>query len=76
MYKVREQEGRAGPAWRLWCQWKGEEMGKGDGRVNAVQILCAHVCKCKNTCCVHMYVNAKIHVGTVPGMVGEGAGGE
>jgi hypothetical protein len=26
--------------------------GKGGGRVNTMQILCAHVCKCKNeTCC-------------------------
>jgi hypothetical protein len=26
----------------------GEEVGKGHGKVNMVQILCAHVCKWKN----------------------------
>jgi hypothetical protein len=26
----------------------GEEVRKGCGRVNIVQILCTHVCKCKN----------------------------
>jgi hypothetical protein len=31
-----------------WYQWWWEEMGKGFGRVNVLQILCPHVCKWKN----------------------------
>jgi hypothetical protein len=30
---------------------KEEEVGKGHGRVNIVQILCTHVCKWKNNTC-------------------------
>jgi hypothetical protein len=44
-----------------WYQWKGEEVGKGCGRVNIVQILCTHVCKWKMR-----------PVETIPGMGGEG----
>jgi hypothetical protein len=29
---------------------RGEKLGKGQGKVNIVQILCTHVCKCKNDC--------------------------
>jgi hypothetical protein len=41
-YKIREQEGGTGPVWRGWYQWEGEEVGKGCGRMNTVQILCTH----------------------------------
>jgi hypothetical protein len=30
---------------------RGEEGEKGSGRVNIVQILCTHVCKCRNDTC-------------------------
>jgi hypothetical protein len=30
-----------------------EDMGKGCGRVNMVQILCTHVCKWKNETCLN-----------------------
>jgi hypothetical protein len=52
LYKIREQEGRISLAWGEghWYQW--EEVGKGCGRVNILQILITHVCKWKNdTCC-------------------------
>jgi hypothetical protein len=44
-----EQVLRAGVG--IWYQWEGEEVGKGCGRVNIVQILCTHVCKWKNETC-------------------------
>jgi hypothetical protein len=47
-YKIREQEGRKGTA------GNGGSVpvaGKGYRRVNAVQILCTHVCKYKNDTC-------------------------
>jgi hypothetical protein len=44
-YKIREQTGRTGPAWGDSYQVSGEEVGKGYGRVNVVQILCTHVYK-------------------------------
>jgi hypothetical protein len=31
-----------------WCQWEGVESGKGHGRINIVQIVCTHACKCVN----------------------------
>jgi hypothetical protein len=34
-----------------WYQLRGEEMGKGYGRVNIVQILCTHVWKWKKDTC-------------------------
>jgi hypothetical protein len=40
---------------------RGEEVGKGCGRVNMVQILCTHVCKWKTR-----------SVETIPGMGGGG----
>jgi hypothetical protein len=52
-YKIGEQEGRTGPA-----QGSGEELvgtserrevvRKGSRRVNTVQKMCTHECKCKN----------------------------
>jgi hypothetical protein len=37
-YKIREQEGRTGPTLGCWYQWEGEEVKKGCGRVDIVQI--------------------------------------
>jgi hypothetical protein len=36
-YKIREQEGRTGPPWGDWYQWKGEEFGEKvwEGEYNA-----------------------------------------
>jgi hypothetical protein len=53
IYKGREQEGKIGPGegvQEVGTSGRGEEVGKGHGRVNMVQILCTHVCKWKNTC--------------------------
>jgi hypothetical protein len=43
-YKIGEQEGRTG--WRegSWYQW--EKAGKESRKVNIVQNMCTHVCKC------------------------------
>jgi hypothetical protein len=35
-----------------WQQWEPGGGGERGGRVNMVQIVCTHVCKCNNeTCC-------------------------
>jgi hypothetical protein len=36
LFQIREQETGTGPAWgeSSWYHWKGEEVGKGNGRVN------------------------------------------
>jgi hypothetical protein len=63
IYKIREQEGRTGPAqeMRAGTSRRGEVVGKGGWMVNTVQK------------CVHMYVNAKlIPVETIPGIGAEG----
>jgi hypothetical protein len=36
---------------RVHTSGRGEEVGKGHGRVNMVQMLCTHVCKWKNVTC-------------------------
>jgi hypothetical protein len=49
-YKIGEQD-RTGPAGEGWHQWErggGRERGR---RMNMVQIMCTHVCKCKNDTC-------------------------
>jgi hypothetical protein len=43
-YKIREQEGETGPVWGVGISGQVEDVGKGHGRVNMVQILCTHVC--------------------------------
>jgi hypothetical protein len=45
VYKFREQEGRTGPSCRSWYHERREEVRKGCGRVNVVQILYTHVHK-------------------------------
>jgi hypothetical protein len=52
-YKIREQEGRIGPPQGRggWYQWEGEVVGKGSQRVNMVQKMCTHICKCKKETC-------------------------
>jgi hypothetical protein len=48
-YKIREQEGRAGPAWEEGGNGRRKKVvEKGCRRINMVQILCTHVCKSKN----------------------------
>jgi hypothetical protein len=34
-----------------WHLWQGEVLGKRDRRINMVQKMCTHVCKCKNDTC-------------------------
>jgi hypothetical protein len=46
-YKMGEQEGRTCPFWGVDTSERGEDVGKGCGRVNMVQILSTHVCKWK-----------------------------
>jgi hypothetical protein len=54
-YKIREQEGRIGPALGRqvgrYFLWEGEVARKRGRRVTTVQNMCAHVCKCKNDSC-------------------------
>jgi hypothetical protein len=50
-YKIREQQGVTGPAWRGCYQWEGDNVGKWWRMVNMVQILSTHVCKWKNETC-------------------------
>jgi hypothetical protein len=51
-YKIVEQEGKTGPAQGGgWYQWEGEVAGKRGRRMNKMQKLCTHVCKCKNSTC-------------------------
>jgi hypothetical protein len=50
-YKIRKQEGGTGLVWGVGISGSVEEVGKGFGRVNIVQILCIHVCKWKNDTC-------------------------
>jgi hypothetical protein len=45
-YKIREQEGGS-PSWGGLYQGEGEDVRKGCGRVNMVEVLCTHVCKWK-----------------------------
>jgi hypothetical protein len=46
-YKMGKQKGRTCPAWGIGISGR-EEVEKGHGKVNIVQMLCTHVCKCKN----------------------------
>jgi hypothetical protein len=58
--KIGEQEGRTGPVCGVGTSGSGEEVGKGCGKVNMVQILCTY------------YINGKmIPVETIPGMGGK-----
>jgi hypothetical protein len=51
-YKIREQEGRTGPAQRnVDPNERGVVGRKGDKKVNKVQKMYTHVCKCKNDTC-------------------------
>jgi hypothetical protein len=35
-----------------WHQWEGEGAGKGGRKLNTMQQICIHACKCNNdTCC-------------------------
>jgi hypothetical protein len=49
VYKMGEQEGETGPGGDT--SGRVEEVGKGRGRVNMIQILCTHVYTCKNDTC-------------------------
>jgi hypothetical protein len=53
LYKIGEQEGRIGHSggWGVGTSQKGGWQGKGGRRVNMMQIVCTHVCKCKNDTC-------------------------
>jgi hypothetical protein len=48
-YKIREQEGRIGPALGggIDTSEREEVVGKGSRRVNMVKIMYTHACKCK-----------------------------
>jgi hypothetical protein len=51
-YKIGEQEGRkCHPGVGVGTCMRGEEVRKGFGRVNIIQMLCTHVCKWKNYVC-------------------------
>jgi hypothetical protein len=45
IYKIGEQEIRTGSGGEVGISGRGEEVGKGCGKVNIVQILRTHVCK-------------------------------
>jgi hypothetical protein len=48
LYKIREQESGTGPAPGGGGAVERRGGGERGRRVNTVQILCTHVCKCKN----------------------------
>jgi hypothetical protein len=48
-YKIGEQEGKTGGG--HYSSGRQEVAGKGGGRVNTVQKMCTHACKCKNCTC-------------------------
>jgi hypothetical protein len=48
-YKSREMEGRTGGEGKDWHLWEGRRWQ----RINTVQIMCTHVCKCKNGICLN-----------------------
>jgi hypothetical protein len=50
-YKIREREGRIGPAWEVGTSGSREEVGKGHGRMNIVKILRIHASRWKNETC-------------------------
>jgi hypothetical protein len=51
-YKIREQEGETDPAGRGdGTSGRREVAEKGGRRMNMVQKMCTHVCKCKNGTC-------------------------
>jgi hypothetical protein len=52
-YKNGEQESRTSTARGVDTSGRGQEVGKGHGRVNVVQIVCTHVCKWKNDTCLN-----------------------
>jgi hypothetical protein len=51
-YKIREEECRIGSegvgSWHQWERGGGREKGR---RMNMVQIMYTHICKCKNDTC-------------------------
>jgi hypothetical protein len=47
-YKHGEQEGRKGHVWGIGTGGKGEDIRKGYGRVNLLEISCIHLCTWKN----------------------------
>jgi hypothetical protein len=65
-YKIREQEGRTVLAWGIWYQWEGKR-----GGVNIMQMLCAHICKCKNDTCLHYSRNGGVGGGGIKQNGGE-----
>jgi hypothetical protein len=55
-YKIEEQEGRTSSAWgggagKLAPVGEGRLRGKEDRRLNMVQTMYTHICKCKNDTC-------------------------
>jgi hypothetical protein len=48
-HKIREQEGRTGSSQGVvgWHQWEGGCEGERGKRMNMMQIIYKHVCKCK-----------------------------
>jgi hypothetical protein len=47
-YKNREEKGKTGPVWKMITSRSGEDVRKGEKRVNMVEIVWAHICKRKN----------------------------
>jgi hypothetical protein len=41
-----EQEGKTGPVWRVGTSGRGGEYKERDQKVNMIEIICMHVCKC------------------------------
>jgi hypothetical protein len=42
-YINREQEGKTGPVWGSGTSWRGEDIRKGNKRMNMVEILRVHI---------------------------------
>jgi hypothetical protein len=58
------------PRGESWHSGRGKVVGKWGRRVNTVQKLCTHSCKCNNDTCCDYYINGG------GGIKGSGRGGE
>jgi hypothetical protein len=52
-------QNRSCPGGEGWHHWEGGGGGKGGRRMNMVQKMCTHICKCKNGTCWNCSINGR-----------------